>query len=98
VGRSYLAVTERITGIASRFFYDREDPTRLHIERRWGVSPEQALRAFFDTTAEVTWIPEKRCYETRTADHVLVWLWQDEQAQSEVVVITCVPVEGTQGI
>ncbi len=97
MGRKFLAVAERTTGIVFRFFYDREDPEQLHIERRWGVSPEQAIRVFFDPTAEVAWIPEKRCYETRAVQHTLVWLWQDERAQTEVVVITCVRLEAAEG-
>lgn len=57
-----------------------------------GVLPEEAISVFFHPTAEEIWIAEKRCYETRTRDHTLVWLWQDE-ACTQVMVITCVRLE-----
>lgn len=91
--RRYLEVAELVSGFLFRFLYDRDEPSRLHIEKRWDVLPEQAISAFFDPTADTAWIDEKRCYETRTRDHILVWLWQDD-ARTQVMVITCVRLEG----
>jgi hypothetical protein len=62
----------------------------LHIEARWGVSPEQAIEAYFEGVERTVWLEGKRCFETISSTHVVVWLWLDE-ARGKVLVITCVP-------
>ena len=62
----------------------------MHIEARWGVSPEQAIESFFEGVARTVWLEGKRCFETISPTHVVVWLWLDE-AHAYVLVITCVP-------
>ena len=78
------------SGLVFRFLYDREDPTRLHFKARWGVSPEQAIESFVTGMERTIWIEQKRCFETTSANHVVVWLWMDA-ARKRVLVITCVP-------
>jgi hypothetical protein len=65
----------------------------LVVNARWGVEPEAAIRAFFDDHAQMVWLPQKQCFETRTSSHVLVWLRMGPQ---HILVITCVPRELSQ--
>jgi hypothetical protein len=87
-GREYVEITEMLSGTAFRFYMDRAQPHRLHISVRWGIEPETAIRTFFDSRAQVVWLPQKECFETRTLAHVLVWL---RVAPQHILVITCVP-------
>ena len=87
--RRYREIEDGETRIVFRFLYDRDDPNRLHLEARWGVSPEQAIEAFAVGLERTIWIEQKRCFETTGPSHVLVWLWMDE-AHKRVPVITCV--------
>jgi hypothetical protein len=84
-------VVRHASGLAFRFLYDRADPSQLHIVRRWGVQPEQAIDTYFAAPAETVWLDGKRCYETTSSSHVLVWLW--DQPNVQLLVITCVPLE-----
>lgn len=47
-GREYVEITELSSGIVFRFDTDRAEPHRLHVQTRWGVEPETAVRVFFD--------------------------------------------------
>jgi len=87
-GREYVEITELFSGLAFRFYADRAEPHRLHVQTRWGIEPETAIRVFFDEGAQQTWLPEKLCFETRSSTHVLVWL---ELSPGRILVITCVP-------
>jgi hypothetical protein len=82
------------SGLAFRFLYDRTDPSQLHIVYHWGVEPQQAIATYFAAPADTIWLDGKRCYETTSATHVLVWLW--EQPNVRLLVITCVPLEASQ--
>ena len=90
VERRFRDIENGNSGLVFRFLYDREDPTRLHVEARWGVSPEQAIESFVTGMKRTIWIEQKRCFETTSTNHVVVWLWMDE-ARKRVLVITCVP-------
>jgi hypothetical protein len=90
LARRYREITDQDSGLTFRFLHDLSDPSRLHVEARWGVSPEQAIDAFFEGTERTVWLERKRCFETIGSTHVVVWLWLDE-ARSHVLVITCVP-------
>lgn len=81
-----------LSGITFRFYTDRENPRHLHITRKWGVSIEQAIRAYFDQRAIVVEQPEHQRFETRGARYIVAWLWMDA-AQTRVLVITCVDKE-----
>jgi len=89
-GRGYVEITEMLSGMVFRFYTDRDQPHRLHISVRWGIEPETAIRTFFDASAQLVWLPQKECFETRSATYVLVWL---RVAPQHVLVITCVPRE-----
>lgn len=85
-------VVRHDSGLVFRFLYDRSDPSQLHIVRRWGVTPEQAIATHFEAPeAGTVWLGGKRCYETVNATHVLVWLW--DQPNVQLLVVTCVPLE-----
>ena len=88
--REYVEITEMLSGTVFRFYTDRAQPHRLHISVRWGVEPETAIRTFFDARAQLVWLPQKECFETRTSAHVLVWLRVTPQ---HILLITCVPRE-----
>jgi len=88
--REYVEITEMLSGTVFRFYTDRAQPHRLHISVRWGVEPETAIRTFFDARAQLVWLPQKECFETRTSAHVLVWLRVTPQ---HILVITGVPRE-----
>src|SRR5579859_3234764 len=90
VARGYTEVTDEDSGIVFRFLDDLAVPTRLHIEAAHGVTPEQAVESFNAGVERTTWLEHKRCFETISADYVVVWLWLDE-ACTRVLVITCVP-------
>jgi hypothetical protein len=90
VARRYREITDQDSGLTFRFLYDLADPSRLHIEARWGVRPEQAIEAFVDGVERTVWLEGRRCFETIGSEHVVVWLWLDE-ARAHVLVITCVP-------
>jgi hypothetical protein len=88
--RDYIEITEMLSGMVFRFYTDRAQPHRLHIKARWGVEPETAIRAFFDDHAQMVWLPQKACFETRTSSYVLAWL---RMGPRQILVITCVPRE-----
>jgi len=87
-GREYVEITELSSGIVFRFYTDRAEPHRLHVQARWGVEPETAVRVFYDEGAERIWLADKQCYETLSLTHILVWL---EMEPRHILVITCVP-------
>jgi len=91
VQRKELLIKHDASGLTFRFFYDRREPSKLHIEARWGMSTDQAIETFFAASKDVVWIDTKRCYETKTSTHTLAWLWDIFNVQ--VMVITCVPQE-----
>jgi hypothetical protein len=90
VARGYTEIPDLETGIVFRFYADRADTSRLHIEVRWGATPGDAIEAFATGIERTVWIEHKRCFESIGATHTVVWLWMDE-AHSRVLVITCVP-------
>ena len=92
MARRFREVTDQETGITFRFLYNRGNPSRLHVEARWQVTPETAIEAFARGIEHTVWLEGKRCFETVSDSHVVVWLWMDE-AHTRVLVITCVPLE-----
>jgi hypothetical protein len=90
VARRYRDVTDQVSGLIFRFLFDLNDPSQLHIALRWGVSPEEAIECFRTGIERTLWLEQKRCFETISDSHVVVWLWMDEP-HSQVLVITCVP-------
>lgn len=90
MARGYIEISDLETGIIFRFYDDRSDPTRLHIEARWHTNPSDAIQAFADGIEHTIWLEGKRCFESIGATHSVVWLWMDE-TRSRVLVITCVP-------
>lgn len=84
----FLEITDRASGLTFRFYFDRLDPSRLHIEAAHRVSIEEAIGTFFDRTATTVRVESRRCFETITDTHLLAWLWLDA-AQTRVLVITC---------
>jgi len=92
-GREYVEITEILSGTTFRFYMDRAQGHRLHISVRWGIAPETAIRTFLDARAQLVWLPQKECFETRALAHVLVWL---RVAPQHILVITCVPREVSQ--
>ncbi len=65
-------------------------PAGFTSQARWNVSPTQAIEAFIGGTERTIWLEQKRCFESVGTEHVVVWLWMDEQ-HKRVLVITCVP-------
>jgi hypothetical protein len=82
-------IVKHSSGLAFRFLFDKEDPSQLHIERRWGVTPHEAVESYFAASTEPVWIEAKNCYETRSPAFILVWTW--DVLDQQVFVITCIP-------
>ena len=76
------------SGLTFRFFYDRAERTRLHVEAAHAVTPGEAIETFF--AGSTVRIDARDCYETSTDTHILAWLWMDDPYNTHVMVITCV--------
>ncbi len=68
-----------------RFYFDGASDEILHITRRHGITPEQAIRVFLD--GDTTWDEAHTRFETVTATHTLYWA--RHASDGSVVVITC---------
>jgi hypothetical protein len=77
----------RADGLVFLFAYDADDPTLLHIFARHLTTIDDALRTWFDASAEETWNEQRQRFETRSASHVLYWTWLTDNER--VLIISC---------
>ena len=89
------SITHFSSGITFHFTFERNDPLgRLHIEYAHGVHPSDAIRTFFDPQANSTWDDEHERWERWTGNWLVSFLWMDEPARRNVLVLTCLHLEG----
>jgi len=77
--------TDEASGLQFVFLYDRQDPSRLHIEAAHSTSPQEAIDTFFQM--EPTWNDANLRYETVTETHGVYWTWMMKGIA--VLVISC---------
>jgi hypothetical protein len=69
-----------------RLYYDIEEPSVLHITRRHGTTPEEAVRTFFAGVTE-SWDESHLRRETHTDTHGP--FWTRHAHDHSVIVISC---------
>ena len=84
--RSREALIIEAGGERFRFYYDLERPEVLHITRRHGTVPEEAIRAFFEGRTG-PWNEARVRFETETETHGLYWTRHPHD--QSVIVISC---------
>ncbi|TAK24115.1 MAG: hypothetical protein EPO26_06800 [Chloroflexota bacterium] len=55
-----------------RFYYDGDNPSELHITRRHGTTPEDAIGTFLRGSVE-PWDSSRMRFASWTETHVLFW-------------------------
>lgn len=74
-------------GITFVFTHDDDDPSLLHIFARHLTNIDDALRVWFDETAEDAWNDRYSRWESTGSTHVLLWTWLIPEQR--VLIITC---------
>lgn len=86
--KEFVEITDRASMLIFRFTLDGSD---LHITRRHGTHPEDAVRAFFDPTPS-TYDRAHNRYEKVASDGTLLsWYWVEYGRR--VQVLTCMRLE-----
>lgn len=83
--RLVVTVVHPASGLIFGFWPDRSTPFALHMTRRHGALPEDAITAFFD--GETAWNEEHLRFETFSDTHGLYWFWWEQDRR--VGVISC---------
>ena len=73
-------------GVKFVFAFDEVDPSLLHIFARHLVTPEIAIKTWWEGDKEV-WNEKHRRYETSSNTHTIYWFWLKKD--KVVMVITC---------
>jgi hypothetical protein len=83
---------ERRAANGYTFHFVCDDDGNLHVNYRPGITPEIAIDTFFEGVH--VWNPENQRYQTYTETYGVYWAWlYDDAAASNVLVISCFPLE-----
>jgi len=86
----FRTILHQPSGITFHFTFERNDPQgRLHIDVAHGTQPEDAIRTFFDPFANGWWDVEHSRWERWVDGWLVSFLWMDEPARQNVLVLTC---------
>ena len=82
--RYYRKLIDAETGLSFLFAIETGLDGPLHITKRHGTTPAEAVETFF--AGLTAWNGVNKRFETSTATHIVYWTWH---ASGAVLVISC---------